>query len=139
MHTAIHRLHQKSRAFAQKQPLLVARLPVLQLPYPRHYSYRFEIHHYRVFSRSLLADLESLSAADILTVKGCQVMPPLINRFQSISTDDLEITAAWLYFDLLGYTTAEIRSAFNVDRRRIAAINETISELSRTAIPQSRI
>jgi hypothetical protein len=98
------------------------------------FAYSFEVHHFRVRSRELEQDLNSLQQVQAAT------NDELLDASQEITKyvlkaplDELELAAALAYFQRKGYEASEIERVLNPDKELLHRANSLLSAIhSRT-------
>jgi hypothetical protein len=96
------------------------------------FGYTFDVHHLRVFSHKLTEDFEILGKQQLDT----SCLPPanasyLAKQVQDMPVEQVEIAAAYVYFQQKGYSSNEIERSLNADEDMMHGAKHILAELKK--------
>lgn len=100
------------------------------------FDYAFEVHHLRVFSRALEADIDFLSTQSISDKSESGISKFITKTTQSATLEQTEAAAAFFYFEQKGYSLADIEKSLNADESVLRGAKELIAELKKSGAKQ---
>ncbi len=101
------------------------------------FDYAFDVHHLRVFSRALEADIDFLSTQTISDKSDNSEISRFITKTtQSATLEQTEAAAAFFYFEQKGYPFADIEKSLNADESVLRGAKDLITELKKCGAKQ---
>jgi len=100
------------------------------------FDYAFDVHHLRVFSRALEADIDFLSTQSISDKAVSEISKFITKTTQAATLEQTEAAATFFYFEQKGYSFADVEKSLNADESVLRGATELVAELKKSGVKQ---